>query len=166
MERGADGEAAGPQPGRVILPQKVARATPFFHTSAAAALTAPLGRQHIAPRSNSGEGTVDSDLDLLQGTLDVLVLKTLSWGPRHGYAVARWIKDTSDGTIQVEDRALYLALHRLEERNWVESEWGLSSNNRRAKFYRLTAAGRRALREQSAGFASYAGAMLKILRVT
>jgi transcriptional regulator len=109
---------------------------------------------------------VDSDLDLLQGTLDVLVLKTLSWGPRHGYAVARWIKDTSDGTIQVEDRALYLALHRLEERNWVESEWGLSSNNRRAKFYRLTAAGRRALREQSASFASYAGAMLKILRVT
>ncbi|HJR64133.1 MAG TPA: PadR family transcriptional regulator [Gemmatimonadaceae bacterium] len=108
----------------------------------------------------------ETDLDVLQGTLDVLVLKTLSWGPRHGYAVARWIRETSDGSIQVEDRALYLALHRLEERGWVESEWGLSANNRRAKYYRLTAAGRRALREQSVSFASYAGAMLKILRAT
>jgi PadR family transcriptional regulator PadR len=108
----------------------------------------------------------ESDLDLLPGTLDVLVLKTLSWGPRHGYAVARWIKDTSDDAIQVEDRALYLALHRLEERGWVESEWGLSPNNRRARYYRLTAAGRRALREKSVSFTSYAGAMLKILRST
>jgi transcriptional regulator len=90
-----------------------------------------------------------ADLDLLQGTLDVLVLKTLSWGPRHGYAVARWIKDTSDGTILVEDRALYVSLHRLEERGWVESQWGLSENNRKAKYYRLTHAGQRQLEKET-----------------
>jgi transcriptional regulator len=104
-----------------------------------------------------------SDLELLQGTLDTLVLKTLSWGPRHGYAVARWIRDTSDGAILVEDRALYVALHRLEERGWVESAWGLSENNRRAKFYDLTAAGRRQLTLKANDFATYAGAVFKIL---
>ena len=143
------------------------RALPLFVSRVPRpALDTVLRWLHI-PRSNSGGATVaETDLDVLQGTLDVLVLKTLSWGPRHGYAVARWIRETSDGSIQVEDRALYLALHRLEERGWVESEWGLSANNRRAKYYRLTAAGRRALREQSVSFASYAGAMLKILRAT
>ena len=103
--------------------------------------------------------------ELLQGTLDTLVLKTLSWGPRHGYAVARWIKETSDGAIEVEDRALYAALHRLEERGWVESVWGVSDNNRKAKYYELTAAGRRQLRVKAADFTVYAGAMLKILGV-
>jgi PadR family transcriptional regulator PadR len=105
-----------------------------------------------------------TDLDLLQGTLDTLVLKTLSWGPRHGYAVARWIKETSDGTILVEDRALYVSLHRLEERGWVESEWGLSENNRKAKFYELTGAGRRRLTEKAADFTTYAKAVFKILQ--
>jgi PadR family transcriptional regulator, regulatory protein PadR len=81
------------------------------------------------------------DLELLQGTLDVLVLKTLSWGPRHGYAVARWIHDTSLEELRVEDRALYVSLHRLEARGWVESEWGLSDNNRKAKYYQLTTTG-------------------------
>jgi transcriptional regulator len=85
---------------------------------------------------------MDDDLELVQGTLDVLVLKTLSWGPRHGYAVARWIHDTSREELRVEDRALYVSLHRLEARGWVESEWGLSDNNRKAKFYQLTPAGR------------------------
>ena len=103
--------------------------------------------------------------ELLQGTLDTLVLKTLSWGPRHGYAVARWIKETSDGAIEVEDRALYVALHRLEERGWVESVWGVSENNRKAKYYELTPAGRRQLRVNAADFTAYAGAMLKILHV-
>lgn len=103
-------------------------------------------------------------LDLLQGTLDTLVLKTLSWGPRHGYAVARWIKETSDGTIQVEDRALYVALHRLEERGWVEASWGLSENNRKAKYYELTPAGRRQLRRKADDFSTYAHAVFKILR--
>jgi transcriptional regulator len=104
-----------------------------------------------------------ADLDLLQGTLDTLVLKTLSWGPRHGYAVARWIKETSDGTLQVEDRALYVSLHRLEERGWVESQWGLSENNRRAKYYELTTAGRRQLRVKATEFTAYAHAVFKIL---
>ena len=101
---------------------------------------------------------------LLQGTLDTLVLKTLSWGPRHGYAVAQWIKETSEGTINVEDRALYVALHRLEERRLVESKWGLSENNRKAKYYQLTAAGRGQLRQKSADWTAYADAVFKIMR--
>ena len=105
------------------------------------------------------------DLDLVQGTLDVLVLKTLSWGPRHGYAVARWIHDTSREELRVEDRALYVSLHRLEARGWVESEWGLSANNRKAKFYQLTAAGRKALREQAERWGRYAKAIDRVLRV-
>ncbi len=104
------------------------------------------------------------DLDLLQGTLDVLVLKTLSWGPRHGYAVARWIRETSDGAIQVEDRALYVALHRLEARGWLASEWGLSENNRRAKYYRLTADGRAQLGRKADVWTRYATAVFRILR--
>jgi transcriptional regulator len=103
------------------------------------------------------------DLDLLQGTLDVLVLKALVFGPRHGYAVARWIKGTSDDALTVEDRALYVALHRLEARGWVASEWGLSENNRRAKYYRLTAAGRRQLGAESARWTRYAEAVFKVL---
>lgn len=103
---------------------------------------------------------------LLAGTLDLLVLRTLAWGPRHGYAVARWIKDTSDEAIEVEDRALYLALHRLEERGYVESEWGLSEANRRAKYYQLTAAGRRQLRTSEASFTRYVDAVFKILRAS
>ncbi len=103
------------------------------------------------------------DLELLQGTLDTLVLKTLTWGPRHGYAVAQWIRETSDGTINVEDRALYVALHRLEERRLVESKWGLSENNRKAKYYQLTVAGKARLREKSADWTTYANAVFKIL---
>ncbi|MEJ7812023.1 MAG: PadR family transcriptional regulator [Gemmatimonadaceae bacterium] len=107
-----------------------------------------------------------SDLDLLQGTLDVLVLKAIAWGPRHGYAVARWIKDTSDEALTVEDRALYVALHRLEGRGWVGAEWGLSENNRKAKYYHLTAEGRRQLRAEAARWTRYAEAVFKILHAT
>ena len=114
---------------------------------------------HLTPRNPSGER-----MELVNGTLDTLVLKTLSWGPRHGYAVARWIKETSDGTIQVEDRALYVALHRLEERGWVESSWGLSENNRKAKYYDLTPAGRKQLHQKADDFTTYANAVFKILR--
>jgi transcriptional regulator len=105
-----------------------------------------------------------ASLDLLQGTLDVLVLKTLSWGPRHGYAVARWIAETTDDTLVVEEGALYTALHRLEKRGLVESEWGLSENNRRAKFYQLTRDGRAALRAETARWTAYAEAVFKALR--
>jgi PadR family transcriptional regulator PadR len=106
------------------------------------------------------------ELGLMTGTLDLLVLRTLAWGPRHGFAIARWIRTTSDDAILVEDRALYLALHRLEERGLVESEWGLSENNRRARFYQLTRAGRQQLRVREDHWARYAEAVFKILRAT
>jgi transcriptional regulator len=100
---------------------------------------------------------------LLAGTLDLLVLRTLGWGSRHGYAIARWIKETSEEAIEVEDRALYLALHRLQDRGLLESEWALSENNRRAKYYKLTPAGRRELRASEASFTRYVTAVFKIL---
>jgi PadR family transcriptional regulator, regulatory protein PadR len=105
----------------------------------------------------------EQDLQLLQGTLDVLVLKTLSWGPRHGYAIARWIRETSADELNVEDRALYVSLHRLEERGWVEAEWGVSENNRRAKYYQLTAVGRRQLQQKAAVWTRYAEAVFRVL---
>jgi PadR family transcriptional regulator PadR len=104
-----------------------------------------------------------TDLELVQGTLDVLVLKALTAGPRHGYAVAAWIKQSSDLALTVEDRALYVSLHRLEDRGLVESEWGLSDNNRKAKYYRLTSQGRQRLREDAARWARYAEAVAKVL---
>jgi PadR family transcriptional regulator, regulatory protein PadR len=109
---------------------------------------------------------VSSDLELMQGTLDVLVLRTLSWGSQHGYAVARWIKESSGETLIVEDRALYVALHRLEARGAVESEWGVSENNRKAKYYRLTPKGRAALRSETARWERYATAVARVLRTT
>ena len=101
--------------------------------------------------------------ELLRGTLDALILKTLSWGPRHGYSIARWIKSASDDSLTVEDRALYLALHRLEERGLLESDWGLSDNNRRAKYYQLTARGRAELRAESKRLARYAEGLFRVL---
>lgn len=101
---------------------------------------------------------------LLQGTLDVLVLKALVWGPRHGYGVASWIRATTDEGLKVEEGALYTALHRLERRGMLESEWGLSENNRRAKYYELTEAGRRELRQATQDWTAYAEAVFKVLR--
>ena len=107
-----------------------------------------------------------TQLELLQGTLDVLVLKTLSWGPMHGYTVARWIDERTGGALRVDDGALYTALHRLEDRGWVEAEWGLSDKGKRAKFYRLTTAGRRQLAAQTDTWARYVDAVGKILFAT
>jgi PadR family transcriptional regulator, regulatory protein PadR len=104
------------------------------------------------------------DLQLLQGTLDVLVLKTLSWGPRHGYEIAQWIKRTTDAELQVEDRALYVSLHRMEERGWLACEWGLTENNRKAKYYQLTDEGRRQLAVKADTWSRYAAAVFKVLR--
>lgn len=101
--------------------------------------------------------------ELLRGTLDALILKTLTWGPRHGYGIAGWIRETSREALAVEDRALYLALHRLEDKGWVESDWGLSDNNRRAKFYQLTARGRAQLRSESSRLTRYAEALFRVL---
>jgi transcriptional regulator len=105
-----------------------------------------------------------ADLDLLQGTLDVLILKALAWEPRHGYAVARWIGETTEDELQIEEGALYTALHRMEKRGWVESEWGLSENNRRARFYQLTSLGRKQLRRQTDQWTRYARAVFRVLQ--
>lgn len=104
--------------------------------------------------------------DLLQGTLDVLVLKALVWGPRHGHAVARMIRSASGGAFDVLDGSLYAALHRLEERELVEAEWGLSDKGKRAKFYKLTARGRQTLRAESASWRRYADAVASMLNAT
>jgi PadR family transcriptional regulator, regulatory protein PadR len=101
--------------------------------------------------------------DLLHGTLDVLILKTLSWGPRHGYAITRWIEQRTHGVVAVEDAALYKALHRLERGGRVTAEWGLSENNRRAKFYELTESGRRQLSAETATWRQYAAAIFAVL---
>src|SRR5687767_6269749 len=104
------------------------------------------------------------ELSVLQGTLDTLVLKALSWEARHGYAIARWIRDTTDDELIVEDRALYVSLHRMEQRGWVESEWGVTDNNRRAKYYRLSAAGRRQLGVEAKKWERYAAAVSKVMQ--
>ena len=105
----------------------------------------------------------NNELTVLQGTLDVLVLKTLAAGPAHGYAIVRSIRDATDGELQVEDRALYVSLHRMEERGWIESDWGVSENNRRAKYYQLTAVGRRELKREQERWRRYAAAVFKVL---
>jgi len=102
-------------------------------------------------------------MELVQGTLDVLVLKALQWGPLHGYAISRWIKSTTRDVLAVEEGALYPALHRLERRGLVEAEWGVSENNRRAKFYQLTRRGRKALESETASWTEYARAVERVL---
>ena len=105
----------------------------------------------------------EDNLNLIQGTLDILVLKALTRGPLHGYAVARWIRDTTDDALQIEEGALYTALHRMAKRGWIESSWGLSENNRKAKFYGLTAAGEKQFRKGSETWARYAEAVFQVL---
>lgn len=102
-------------------------------------------------------------LPLLKGTLDILVLKALLWGPRHGFEIVSWLEQRSDGSLDVDDGALYYALHRLEERGLVESEWRLTANNRRARYYRLLPAGRTHLRTEGANLERYARALSAIL---
>ena len=105
-------------------------------------------------------------MEMIKGTLDILVLKSLSWGPMHGYAVTRWIRETTDDTLQVEEGALYPALHRMEERGWLKAEWGLSENNRRAKFYALTTLGSKQLEIGSSRWTTFAESVAKILNAT
>ena len=102
-------------------------------------------------------------MGLMQGTLDVLVLRTLAWGPMHGYAVTRWIRDRTGGTLDIEDAPLYKALHRLEGTGCISAEWGLSENNRRARFYRLTPSGRALLKSEESAWRRYAAAVFKVL---
>jgi PadR family transcriptional regulator, regulatory protein PadR len=105
-------------------------------------------------------------MELVQGTLDVLVLRGLTWGPKHGYAVARWIEESSGGSLTVLDGALYTALHRMEERGWIAAEWGVSGHGRRAKFYRLTPVGRKQLQAETKGWSEYVAAVGRVLRTT
>jgi PadR family transcriptional regulator PadR len=105
-------------------------------------------------------------IDLLQGTLDVLVLKALTWGPRHGYGVARALQQLTDDVLHIEEGSLYPALHRMERKGWIASEWGVSENNRRAKYYELTTAGRRQLRTETSTWAVFSQAVGKVLTAT
>ena len=100
---------------------------------------------------------------MLKGTLDVLVLKTLSWGPMHGFEITNWLEERSDGHFDVTDAALLQALHRMEERELVVGEWGITENGRRARYYRLTPRGRAALRTESAALVDHMAALTAIL---
>ncbi|HEY7502547.1 MAG TPA: PadR family transcriptional regulator [Gemmatimonadales bacterium] len=97
--------------------------------------------------------------DLYIGTLDVLILKALSWGPMHGYGIGRWIRQTTEDVLAVQEGALYPALHRLQRRGWLEEEWGVTETGREAKYYRLTPAGRRQLRSEVERWRAYARAV-------
>jgi len=105
----------------------------------------------------------DTDLELVRGTFDLLILKTLSWGPMHGLGVLRWIEQVTEYRLQVEEGALYPALHRLEQRGWIDAEWGYSETNRKAKYYRLSAKGRKQLASELSRWARYTEAVAMVI---
>lgn len=105
----------------------------------------------------------DESLELMKGTLDVLILRTLAWEPMHGYGVSRWIRRQTDGELHVKDGALYQALRRVQEKGWVEARWGVSENNRRARYYSLTERGRDQLRREVATWRRYVRAVGRVL---
>jgi len=104
--------------------------------------------------------------NLLQGTLDMLVLKALSLGPMHGYGVGQRIQQISDDALRIEEGSLYPALYRIEQQGWIESEWGVSENNQRAKFYKLTRQGRKQLQIEAENWDRLAGAVFKVMATT
>ena len=106
---------------------------------------------------------VPKSLDVLRGTLDLLILRSLTWQPLHGFGVARWIEQATDDVLQIGEGSLYPALYRLEARGWIESEWGASETNRKAKYYRLTRVGRARLRTEVDQFTRFAAAVFKAL---
>ena len=108
----------------------------------------------------------DHTLPLLKGTLDLLVLKALTWDPMHGFGIASWLEQHSDGTLGVDDSAMYQALHRLEGRGYIEAEWGVTENNRRARYYKLTVAGRRHLRAETETWLRYTTSVTSILTLS
>ena len=103
-------------------------------------------------------------MELLQGTLDVLILRALAGGPQHGYAVSKWVRERTSGALQIEDAPLYKSLRRLELAGCVDAEWGASENNRRARYYRLTAKGRRRLKSEEAAWQRYVEAVAAVLK--
>jgi transcriptional regulator len=108
----------------------------------------------------------ERSVDLFQGTLDMLILKAVSWGPVHGYSIAKWLQDTTNDVLKVEEGSLYPALHRMEAREWIVADWGVSENNRRAKFYKLTAQGRKQLTSEDSLWRTYAAAVFQVLEAT
>lgn len=108
----------------------------------------------------------ETETDLLRSSLDLLVLKALTWGPMHGYGISEWIESATASLLLLEEGTLYPALHRLERRGWITSEWGVSDNNRRAKFYRLTTAGRARFRAHAPLWHRHAEAIAVALRRT
>lgn len=104
--------------------------------------------------------------ELLHGTLDTLILKTLAWGPRHGYAIARWLETLGEGALQIEEGSLYPALYRLERKGWIEAEWGLSETKRKVKLYHLTESGRERLQLETAQWSRFSDAVARILHTT
>ena len=116
--------------------------------------------------TRQGESMSDTELNVFRSSLDLVILKALSWGPRHGYAIAEWVDQATSATILIEEGTLYPALHRLERKRWVDAEWGVSENNRRAKFYRLTNAGRAQLRTETPTWLRHAEAVAQALRAT
>ena len=108
----------------------------------------------------------DDRLFILKGALDVLILKAVSWGAMHGYGISYWIRQVTEEAFELQEGVLYPALHRLERKGWITSEWGLSENNRRAKYYELTAAGRAQLRRELSIWTRFAGAVTKVVSAT
>ena len=102
--------------------------------------------------------------NLLQGTLHFLILKTLTWGPRHGYAIARWLEDMTDDTLQIEEGSLYPALYRMEKRGWIDASWGTSELGKRIKVYSLTSKGRTQLRRDADEWSAFATAVAKVMK--
>ena len=106
----------------------------------------------------------DAKADLLRGTLDLLILKALTFQPQHGYGIARWLEESSDELLRIEEGSLYPALYRMEKRGWIRSEWGFSESNRRARYYRLTTRGREQLEAQADGWERLVEAIALVLR--
>lgn len=102
-------------------------------------------------------------LDVLQGTLEFLILRTVAWGPQHGFGIAKWIRTVTDGKLQIEDGALYPALHRMAHKKWIAAEWGVTESGRKARYYELTTLGRKALREETSAWADYVGAVQQVI---
>jgi transcriptional regulator len=108
----------------------------------------------------------DQTVEFLKGTLDLMILKTLSWAPAHGYGIARWIEQCTDDVLKVEEGSLYPALYKLEESGLIVSDWGITEHNRRAKFYRLTAAGKKQLRAAHDNWGRFARALTQVLELS
>ena len=106
---------------------------------------------------------MDNELPLLKGTVDMLVLKALTWGPMHGFGISQWLEARSDGSLGLDDSSMYQVLHRLEGRRLVEAKWQMTENNRRARFYKLTAAGRAQLKSQTATWMRYSEVVTALL---